>query len=197
MMNVMEALQLLAGEYPGTYKLIGGRPSLDFINTVSWPGTEREHDWLDSAENLQRWLGALGLTAAKAKNPDLKAVAQLRSELAEVLRPLAHRQKPARAAIEALNQRIERASARRRLDPTTLGWVWKMPEDAVQSLAPVVLDAADLIASDHERLRYCPSCDWLFEDQTRNGQRRWCDMADCGSRDKARRYYRRVQKGQA
>jgi predicted RNA-binding Zn ribbon-like protein len=71
---------------------------------------------------------------------------------------------------------------------------WKAPEDAVQSLAPVVLDAADLIASDHERLRYCPACDWLFEDQTRNGQRRWCDMADCGCRDKARRYYRRVQK---
>ena len=190
----MEALQLQAGEYPGTYKLIGGRPALDFINTVSWPGSEREHDWLESGENVQRWLRAIGLAAAKGKTADLKAVAQLRAELAEVLRPLAHREKPSRAAVEELNKRIERASARRRLDPTTLAWVWKAPEDAVQSLAPVVLDAADLVASDHERLRYCPSCDWLFEDQTRNGQRRWCDMADCGSRDKARRYYRRIQK---
>jgi predicted RNA-binding Zn ribbon-like protein len=73
--------------------------------------------------------------------------------------------------------------------------VWKPPEDAVQALAPVVLDAADLVSSDRERLRFCPACDWLFEDQTRNGQRRWCDMADCGSRDKARRYYQRTQKG--
>ena len=196
-MTFMEALPLQAGSYPGTYKLIGGRPSLDFINTVSWPGNEREHDWLDSAENLQRWLRAVGLPSAKGKSPDLKSVAQLRSDLADVLRVLAHREKPARSAVEELNQRIERASARRRLDPATLGWAWKVPEDAVQALAPVVLDAAELIASDHERLRYCPSCDWLFEDQTRNGQRRWCDMADCGSRDKARRYYRRVQKSEA
>jgi predicted RNA-binding Zn ribbon-like protein len=192
----MEALQLQAGDYAGTYKLVGGRPSLDLVNTVSWPGTERAHDWLDSAENLQRWLRGVGLTAAKGRNVELKSVLALRDDLAQVLRPLAHGEKPARAAVEEFNRRIERANARRRIDPVTLAWEWKAPEDAVQALAPVVLDAADVIASDHERLRYCPSCDWLFEDQTRNGQRRWCDMADCGSRDKARRYYRRVQRGE-
>lgn len=190
----MEALPLAAGEYTGTYKLVGGRLSLDLINTVSWPGTEREHDWLDSPENLQRWLRAVELTAPKARSLDLKAVAQLRSELAEVLRPLAHGEKPARAAVEELNLRVEQANARRHIDAGSLEWVWKSPEDAVQALAPVVLDAADLVSSDRERLRFCPACDWLFEDQTRNGQRRWCDMADCGSRDKARRYYRRMQK---
>ncbi len=193
----MEALQLQAGDYAGTYKLVGGRPSLDLVNTVSWPGTERAHDWLDSAENLQRWLRAVDLTPAKNRNLELKSVIALREDLAQVLRPLAHGEKPARAAVEALNRRIERANARRHIDPGMLAWIWKTPEDAVQSLAPVVLDAADVIASDRERLRYCPSCDWLFEDQTRNGQRRWCDMADCGSRDKARRYYRRVRKGEA
>jgi predicted RNA-binding Zn ribbon-like protein len=194
MMDFMEALPLAAGEYPGTYKLVGGRVSLDLVNTVSWPGTEREHDWLDSPENVQRWLRAVELTAPKARSLDLKAVGQLRAELAEVLRPLAHGEKPARAAVEALNRRVEQANARRHIDAGTLGWVWKLPEDAVQALAPVVLDAADVVSSDRERLRFCPACDWLFEDQTRNGQRRWCDMADCGSRDKARRYYRRMQK---
>jgi predicted RNA-binding Zn ribbon-like protein len=190
----MEALPLHAGEYTGTYKLVGGRPSLDFINTVSWPDSGRAHDWLDSVENLQRWLRAIGLTPTKNDNVELKSVLALREDLAQVLRPLAHGKKPARAAVDTLNRRVERASAQRRIDPGTLGWVWKSPEDAVQSLAPVVLDAADVIASDRARLRYCPSCDWLFEDQTRNGQRRWCDMADCGSRDKARRYYQRMQK---
>jgi predicted RNA-binding Zn ribbon-like protein len=197
MIDPMEALPLQAGEYPGTYKLVGGRLSLDLINTVSWPGTEREHDWLDSAGNLLRWLRAVELAPVKERSVELKQVMQLRSELTEVLRPLAHQEKPARAAVEELNRRIEQANARRHIDPGTLEWVWKAPEDAVQALAPVVLDAADLISSDRERLRFCPACDWLFEDQTRNGQRRWCDMADCGSRDKARRYYRRVQKGEA
>ncbi|MFD0480100.1 CGNR zinc finger domain-containing protein [Nonomuraea thailandensis] len=35
----------------------------------------------------------------------------------------------------------------------------------------------------------CPSCGWLFLDTTRNGSRRWCSMAMCGSQVKSRRYY--------
>ena len=35
----------------------------------------------------------------------------------------------------------------------------------------------------------CPSCRWLFLDTSRNGRRRWCSMATCGSRIKARRHY--------
>ncbi len=193
----MDALALQPGDYQGTYKLVGGRLSLDLVNTISWPGTEREHDWLDSPENLQRWMRAVGLAPVRARDMSLGAVAKLRADLASVLRPLAHRERPARATLDELNLRIERAGTRRRIDAGTLAWTWKAPETALDALAPVVLDAADLIAGDHERLRYCPACDWLFEDQTRNGQRRWCDMADCGSRDKARRYYRRAQKKEA
>ena len=193
----MDALALQPADYPGTYKLVGGRLCLDLVNTISWPATEREHDWLDSPENLQRWLRAVGLAPLRSRDANLSAVAKLRADLALVLRPLAHQQRPARATLDALNLRIERASTRRRIDAGTLAWGWKSPGNAQDALAPVVLDAADLVAGDHERLRYCPACDWLFEDQTRNGQRRWCDMADCGSRDKARRYYRRAQKKEA
>jgi predicted RNA-binding Zn ribbon-like protein len=38
--------------------------------------------------------------------------------------------------------------------------------------------------------RHCCLCGWLFVDRSRNGNRRWCDMRTCGSRDKMRRYYR-------
>ena len=80
------------------------------------------------------------------------------------------------------------------MDPASLAWKWKAAEETIDAFAPVIMDAADVVtAADHERLRHCPACDWLFVDQTRNGQRRWCDMADCGSRDKARRYYQRGQ----
>ena len=48
----MEALALDPGEYRGTYKLVGGRLSLDFVNTVSWAGTVRQHDWFDSVDNV-------------------------------------------------------------------------------------------------------------------------------------------------
>jgi predicted RNA-binding Zn ribbon-like protein len=41
------------------------------------------------------------------------------------------------------------------------------------------------------RLRQCPpdegGCGWLFLDRSRNGSRRWCRMADCGTEVKSRR----------
>ena len=190
----MDALQLDPGDYAGTYKLVGGRLSLDLVNTVSWPGSERAHDWLDSPDNLNSWARAVGLPAFRAKSADVQAIAALRSELDAVLRPLAGDSKPSRRALDQLNTRIQDAALRRVIDPGTLAWKWKPADAVIDAFAPVVLDAAELItAGDHQRLRHCPACNWLFEDRTRNGQRRWCDMADCGSRDKARRYYRRTQ----
>ncbi|HEY5627935.1 MAG TPA: CGNR zinc finger domain-containing protein, partial [Candidatus Limnocylindrales bacterium] len=39
------------------------------------------------------------------------------------------------------------------------------------------------------RLRICANddCRWAFEDTTRAGRRRWCDMTSCGNVAKARR----------
>ncbi|HVI58938.1 MAG TPA: ABATE domain-containing protein [Luteimonas sp.] len=189
----MDALLLDPGGYLGTYKLVGGRPSLDFVNTVSWPGTPREHDWLSSKENLRQWLQTLALAAPRGA-PDLAAARGMRAMLDAVLRPLAHGKPPSRAATAALSAAAARASAARVIDPATLDWRWTAPADIEAALAPVVLDAVELVvAGERDRLRHCPACDWLFEDRTRNGQRRWCDMADCGSRDKARRYYHRTK----
>lgn len=42
-----------------------------------------------------------------------------------------------------------------------------------------------------QRIRTCDNCGWLFVDRSRNGSRRWCDMAVCGNRRKARRHYAR------
>ena len=188
----MEALELDPGSYTGTYKRIGGRLSLDLVNTVSWPHTERRHDWLEPTENLGRWLAASDLTPVTAAADDLDAIRTLRQDLDGLLRPLAQDALPTSEALARFGHHLEAALPRRRLDPDTLEWAWAIPHTPIEALAPVVFDAADLVArGDRKRLRACPACDWLFEDQTRNGRRRWCDMADCGSRDKARRYYRR------
>jgi predicted RNA-binding Zn ribbon-like protein len=59
------------------------------------------------------------------------------------------------------------------------------------------VDAAlDLLQTgDLARLRRCPpdagGCGWLFLDHSRNGSRRWCRMADCGTEVKARRLTQR------
>jgi predicted RNA-binding Zn ribbon-like protein len=64
------------------------------------------------------------------------------------------------------------------------------PEFQVQDrIAAAVMDL--LLTVDYERLRRCPpqdgGCGWIVLDQSRNGSRRWCHMADCGSAAKSRR----------
>jgi predicted RNA-binding Zn ribbon-like protein len=190
----MEPLALDPGEYTGTYKLIGGRVSLDFVNTISWPDTRRQHDWLNTPANVSAWLGAVGLATGPVSPSDIAEIQRIRRTLSEVLRPLAHGERPSASAVGEFNQHIDRAQQRRFIDPVDLDWKWRTPSQGHHLLAPVILDAADLIVeSDHSRLRHCPSCDWIFEDQSRNGRRRWCDMADCGSRAKARSYYERTK----
>ena len=194
----MKPLALDPGEYTGTYKLIGGRVSLDFINTISWPDTRRQHDWLNTPANVSAWLGAVGLATGPVSRGDITEIQRIRRTLGEVLRPLAHGEAPSRTDVVQFNELVASAQQRRFIDPVGLDWNWRTPSEGHHLLAPVILDAADLIIeSDHGRLRHCPSCDWIFEDQSRNGRRRWCDMADCGSRAKARAYYERTKSQQS
>jgi hypothetical protein len=63
---------------------------------------------------------------------------------------------------------------------------------------PAVMVAAsllDLLEQAPGRIRHCenPACMLWFFDTTRNGTRRWCSMAVCGNRMKARRHYDRVK----
>jgi predicted RNA-binding Zn ribbon-like protein len=188
----MEALDLDPGDYRGTYKLIGGRMALDLVNTVSWPDTERRHDWLGSAGNVERWLKAAGISAPAIGQSELAPIRALRTTITAVLRPLCHGSRPPGHAVDALNVYLRAAHSRRLIGKSKLVWTWLPPRTAMDAFGPVVLDAADLVTGGrHDRLRACPPCDWLFEDQSRNGLRRWCDMADCGSRDKSNRYYHR------
>jgi predicted RNA-binding Zn ribbon-like protein len=190
----VERLALDPGDYPGSYKLIGGRPSLDFVNTVSWPNTVREHDWLSTSINVTTWLRAVGLEPSGIDDGVLREVRKLRGILADVLRPLARGVIPAPSAVRTLSVVAQLAAARRQIDPIELAWEFPSPERAADVFGPVVLDATDIVTgAKRHRLKYCPACDWLFEDSTRNGQRRWCDMADCGSRAKSHDYYHRTK----
>ena len=68
-------------------------------------------------------------------------------------------------------------------------------------LWPVVWSAANLLTSRIlERVGQCADdrgCGWLFMDLSRNRSRRWCDMKDCGNRDKVRRYYARKREAES
>lgn len=60
-----------------------------------------------------------------------------------------------------------------------------------EALARVVQPLVDAIAAgETARFRICANdgCRWVFEDTSRAGWRRWCDMASCGNQAKVRRY---------
>lgn len=201
----MKPVPLDPGGYTGTYKLIAHEISLDLVNTVSWPGTPREHDWLDRPQNVTAWAVAAGILSEQRQQlmdaasisvleEQLAAVHEIRHRVQRVLRPIAFDERPDDDAVDGLNELLRGTCAARYLDRATYEWRWADPESLADVLAPVIWNAAHVLTElDHGRIGHCGSCDWIFHDTTRNRTRRWCDMKDCGSRDKALRYYHRTK----
>jgi predicted RNA-binding Zn ribbon-like protein len=77
------------------------------------------------------------------------------------------------------------------LAPRDEGYEWTSASGGLDAvLGAVLVSAANLVVSpDLASLRECGAgeCSWLFFDRSRNNSRRWCSMASCGNRAKARR----------
>ena len=188
--------------------LIGGRLCLDYVNTVSWRGSEEPSDNLSTYADLLRWserAGALSRDQARAagrsasRHPhkavaDLARARELRDAMYRILLAWKRGRPPRAADISLLNVF---APAR-----TELGWkrgrlTWVLGKTSLldEMLGPIVWSAGDLMtAGQPRRLKSCGSdaCGWLFYDESRGGRRRWCSMSNCGNRAKARRFYARV-----
>lgn len=116
----------------------------------------------------------------------VESAARLRDILREVFADVVAARTP---DLSDLNAELARALQWRQIRGSQ--WIWRDAERALESpLWPVILAAANLLTSpDAARLRICDDseCGWLFVDRSRNGLRRWCSMADCGTREKTRR----------
>lgn len=185
------AVDLDAGGYGGTYKLIGGALALDFANLVSFRGTERAHDWLEPVTNVERWARAAGLQDAAIN--DTGSLVELREMLARTFLAIADDGHPAPDDVDRIGSIAAAASARRRLHfpagSDAARWI-----DAEPSLLDeLALGAAEILTSAAiiRRVSACDECRWLYLDTTRNRSRRWCDPADCGNRARQRRHYYR------
>lgn len=192
------------------YELSGDALCLDLANT--WGGRpDPTSDRLRSYEDLVRFslqAGLIGddeadaLLAAANDEPTLTAdilteARELREAIYHVFSARAHDRAIAEEDVAALNRSLERALPRLRLRAGggCCRWEWSAPAEALDRILwPMVRSAAELLTgADVERIGECdaPTCSWLFLDRSRNRRRRWCDMATCGNRAKARRYYRR------
>lgn len=179
---------------------LSGHAALDFTNTlVGWNGADR-YDYLASFEHLAVWAGfaellardrVASLRAKAAADPRAAARALERARDARTLVYEALCPERDAARIGALADAVQEIAGRVRLARAGDRTVW-LVEPEVGLAAPVVAvlwRTAELLTSaDAHRVRSCPgrACGWLFID--RSGRRRWCTMATCGNREKARRF---------
>jgi predicted RNA-binding Zn ribbon-like protein len=190
--------------------LVGGRLCLDFTNTVDRHRPETEGERLTSYRALVAWgehAGAISqevasrLLATERKSPvageeALRRAVELREAIFRLSVAAIERRPPRASDLRLLNVVLSQALSRLLLQPSPDDLALDWPEDDVpleRVLWPVARSAAEVLSSpeDLSRLHQCAAedCAWLFLDQSRNRSRRWCDMADCGNRAKARRFY--------
>jgi predicted RNA-binding Zn ribbon-like protein len=167
---------------------------IGFVNTNDVQASE---DRLRDPQAARSWLAAESLEAGELGRDDWAALLAFR----EGVRAAAAANNGYGVdanAVAALQGAIDRLGFTvQATDHASLEVISTSP--AGRALAPLVgaLMAAQADGS-WARVKACArdSCRWLFYDTTRNHSRTWCTSTTCGSREKARRAYRRqLQKG--
>jgi predicted RNA-binding Zn ribbon-like protein len=156
----------------------------------------------DEAEALRRIIALreavyrIFSAVAHRRPPDSDDLETLNAELADALPHLRLAAAPAESDGETPNGGApDKAVASEQGVLQRFTWRWSGVEGHLTSfLWPVARAATALLTSPElVRVRECAGdpCGWVFLDLSKNASRRWCDMADCGNRAKARRYRER------
>ena len=198
-------------KHAGNLSLLGGRPCLDFVNTLDWRGRKRPTEFLQTYTDLIAWCqhaGTLSRQAARRVTQNsksqrskqtraLKRALQLRENLYQIFSALADGKTAANKDLATFNQFFSRTMKNSKIVKTSQGYKLDFMENPANMewiLNPLIRSAADLLVSKElKRVKKCgdPACGWLFLDTSRNCSRRWCNMSDCGNRAKASRFYKK------
>jgi len=181
-------------------RLDGGRPCLDFVNSIHDRYATNLEDYLTTPQRFIAWCArARLLDRSEAKRLNVRAIPmrdihKLREQLYSVFTASILGTAPAPAALQGFERWLHRAWKDRVLDlsaPKCLSWS-RRGIDMRLPLKRIALSALELLGEgDIRRLKRCESrdsCGWLFYDETKNHQRRWCAMEVCGTIAKMRRY---------
>jgi predicted RNA-binding Zn ribbon-like protein len=162
---------------------------IGFVNTNE---PQISQDLLRDPEQTRSWLVAEGFEVGKLNRDDWAAIISFR----EGVRAAAAANNgydldtdavtALRGAIDRLGFTI-RATADANLEVTATTPAGRTLASLVGALMTAQADGS------WARVKACArdSCRWLFYDTTRNHSRTWCTSTTCGSREKAKRAYRR------
>jgi predicted RNA-binding Zn ribbon-like protein len=183
-----------------------------FVNTMAWRLRDPVEDRVNTATTLLDWLAVAGVADAKCasrlrarweKYPRegdafRKSAVRLREAIYQILLSQIDGKPFNRSALRILDA-VARAEVRG-LHPVpvkgALAWRSDHRQGAADDLLkPIAWSALNLLMGPRSgKVRQCQDdrgCGWLFVDESRAQNRRWCSMGDCGNRAKVLRHYHR------
>ncbi|MGB7537109.1 MAG: CGNR zinc finger domain-containing protein [Anaerolineales bacterium] len=189
-------------DFESPYCFSAGFACLDFCNTFDHRHTAPEYDFLADRETLVRWGRRAGILSSKhlyKPIPDarsFKKSVQTRNLIFDLFAPFTRSSAPKPAVVNAFFSRLQAIMPEMALVASPDGYrpVCKSKDPLEQIECAILQSALELLLSNQtDRIRECDGCGWLFFDGTRNRSRRWCTMAVCGNRAKAKRHYTRTR----
>jgi predicted RNA-binding Zn ribbon-like protein len=196
------------------FELSGGDVSLDFVNTVDVRPTENPKELLPTHAELFSWarqaglitrMQELNLLKKAARNPTeaetaRKSAIALRELLFQIFTHTIDDEEIQESLLTKWNRYVQRAMDHYELVMGKDGFEWRSNANPLEFDSfqwAIVHSAVTLLTGpDKDRLRRCAQdyCDWLFLDESRRGNRRWCDMSICGNRAKNQRFYSKIRR---
>jgi predicted RNA-binding Zn ribbon-like protein len=185
---------------------VAGDAALDFVNTAEERGHPQAGDALRTPADLLLFGQRYGLLADSAGpggagQAELRRARQARELLYTILFARVHDRPVPQADLDRLAQLTAAAYRAASLLPGANGsvrWHWD-PADLATVRHVAVARAVGLLQAEvSPRLKQCPGdhCGWFFIDTTKRGNRRWCQMSECGQEAKdAHRRARRQERG--
>ncbi|WP_217554239.1 CGNR zinc finger domain-containing protein [Streptomyces sp. GbtcB6] len=155
---------------------------LELLNSTPVVNGVAEDRLADPAE-ARSWQRAHGGSGTAA---ELRTLVAARDALQEVVRGT----RPA----TSLAPLLEDVVSRPRLSPAGVSWQLDAPAER-RMAAEAIMAWSAVQQTMPGRLRPCanPECRLFLVDRSRTNKARWCSMAVCGNRMKARRHYQRTR----
>ncbi len=192
---------------------LGGRPALDFVNTLRerW---RRGVETLVTPEDLEAWMQRAELLPddwrpnrggggrRRLTDEVLCEARKLRGAIDVGVRAAVAGQPLSRAAVTTIDDWLVHAGARPQIALAADGHVELAERAAADSprraLGTIALDAATMLGTPAEaaRVRICAAddCSARFYDRSPAGRRRWCSMQTCGNAAKVRAHRARQKR---
>lgn len=156
---------------------------LDLLNTTPVVNGSPRDELID-AEAGRRWLTEHGQPSS---DDEWRALLEVRSALQDVVR--------GDASPAGMARFIDGLTCHASWGDRGIAWMLDPPEGRAAA-ARAVLAWDSLRQSSPGRLRPCanPECRLFLVDHSKPNSGRWCSMATCGNRMKARRHYQRSRR---